>query len=166
VTPLRPKDFDIDAIQRAELSFPQGRQALLLRLFASSYFTDCGMISQARDAIADAERIYQESASDIPAELHGDFVFGRAILHHDAVGARQWWDRMEAKKPTHFGVDYWLAKGALFWIEDRREEAREAWNKADLLASKLPAAGAYEFDRYRCSLLHDCIERMEPNLAS
>jgi hypothetical protein len=165
VTPLRPKDFDIDAIQRAELSFTQGKQALLLRLFASSYFTDCGMISQACDAVADAERIYQESASEIPAELHTDFVFSCAYLYRDAAKARMWWDRMEAKKPNHFGVDYWLAQSALFWIEDRQDEARESWNKADLLALKLPAAGAYEYDRYRCSLLHDCIEKMEPSLA-
>jgi hypothetical protein len=166
VTPLRPKDFDIDAIQRAELSFTQGNQALLLRLFASSYFTDCGMISQACDAVADAERIYQESASEIPAELHTDFVFSCAYLYRDAAKARMWWDRMEAKKPNHFGVDYWLAQSALFWIEDRQDEARESWNKADLLARKLPAAGAYEYDRHRCSLVHDCIEKMEPSLAS
>jgi len=73
---------------------------------------------------------------------------------------------MEAKKPNHFGVDYWLAQSALFWIEDRQDEARESWNKADLLARKLPAAGAYEYDRHRCSLVHDCIEKMEPSLAS
>jgi hypothetical protein len=41
---------------------------------------------------------------------------------------------MEAKKPTHFGVDYWLAQSALFWIEGRIEEAREAWKKGNLLA--------------------------------
>jgi hypothetical protein len=166
VTQLRPKDFDIDAIQRAELSFTQGNQALLLRLFAASYFTDRGMISQARDAVADAERIYQESASNISAELHTDFVFSSAYLRRDAAKARLWWERMEAKKPTHLGVDYWLAWSALCWIEDRQDEAREAWGKADSLARKLPAAGAYEFDRYRCGLLHDCIEKMEPSLKS
>jgi hypothetical protein len=166
VTPLRPKDFDIDAIQRAELTFAQGNQALLLRLFAASYFTDSGMISQASDAVADAERIYQESAPEIPAELHTDFVFNCAYLQRDAAKARLWWERMEAKKPTHLGVDYWLAWTALSWIEDRQDEAREAWKKADSLASELPLAGAYEFDRHRCTLLHDCIEKMEPSLAS
>jgi hypothetical protein len=158
VTPLRPKDFDIDAIQRAELSFTQGNQALLLRLFASSYFADCGMISQACDAVTEAERIYQESAPDIPADLLTVFVFDNAFLRRDAAKARLWWERMEAKKPTYFGVDYWLAKSALSWIEGRKEEALEAWEKGNLLAQKLPAAGGYEYDRYRCSLLHDCIE--------
>jgi hypothetical protein len=161
VTPLRPRDFDIDAIQRAKLSFTQGNQALLLRLFATSYFIDCRMISQACDAVAEAERIYQESASDIPAELHADFVFDNAFLCRDAAKARLWWDRMEAKKPTHFGVDYWLAQSALCWIEGRREEATVAWEKGNLLAQRLPAAGGYEFDRYRYALLHQCLEKKE-----
>jgi hypothetical protein len=68
---------------------------------------------------------------------------------------------MEAKKPTHFGTDYWLAKSALCWIEGQKQEAREAWEKGNLLAQNLPSAGDYEFDRYRCSLLHRCIENEE-----
>jgi hypothetical protein len=166
VTPLRPRDYDIDAIQRAEISFKQGQQALLLRLFASSYFLDHRMIPQAAGAVAEAERIQQESALDLPAELCMAFVYRTAFLCRDAASARQWWERMEAKKPTHFGVDYWLAQSALFWIEDRKEEARVAWNKGNVLAQQLPAAGDYEFDRYRCTLLHDCIENEGENAAS
>jgi hypothetical protein len=166
VTPLRPRDFDIESIQRASLSFTQGRHALLLRLFASYYFLDCGKIPQANEEIAEAERIYLESATDIPAELHTDFIFSNAILSRDAAGARQWWERMEAKKPTHFGVDYWLAQSALFWIEGRKDDARAAWEKGNRLAHKLPAAGIYDFDRYRCSLLRDCIESEGANAMS
>jgi hypothetical protein len=153
VTPLRPKDYDIDAINRASASFTHGRQALFLRLLASSYFLDSGSIDKATEALSDAESIYLESASDIPAELHFDFVFESAYLRHDAASTRQWWDRMEAKKPTHLGVDYWLARSALLWIENHNEEAREAWNKTSALAQKLPRAGTYEFDRYRVGLL-------------
>ncbi|MGD0939185.1 MAG: M50 family metallopeptidase [Terracidiphilus sp.] len=166
VTTLRPKDFDIHAIQRLCLSFERGRQGFQLRLLASSYFLDSGMISQACDAVAEAERIYNESPWDTSAELCMAFVYRTAFLRHDATAARRWWDRMEAKKPTHFGVDYWLAKSALSWIEGHAGEAREAWEKGNLMAQKLPAAGDYEFDRYRCSLLRDCIEKMEPSLAS
>jgi hypothetical protein len=166
VTPLRPRDYDIDAIQRAEISFKEGRQALLLRFFASYYFLDHGMISQACAAFIDAESIYGQSALELPAELHTDFVFGSAFLRRDAADARLWWERMEAKKPTHFGVDYRLAQSALFWIEGRKEEARTAWEKGNLLAQELPAAGCYEFDRYRYSLLQDCIEKVEINAAS
>jgi hypothetical protein len=166
VTPLRPKDFDIELIQRASRSITQGHQALVLRLIASSYYLDRGLIPQACDAVTEAESIYHNSALDLPAELCMSFVYRTAILRRDAAGARQWWERMKAKKPTHFGVDYWLAQSALFWIEGRKEEARVAWNKGNVLAQQLPAAGDYEFDRYRSTLLHDCIENAESNAAS
>jgi hypothetical protein len=65
---------------------------------------------------------------------------------------------MKAKKPTHFGVDYWLAQSALLWTENRLEEARDAWSKGNVLAQQLPAAGAYEFDRYRSTLLHQVLD--------
>lgn len=162
VTPLRPRDYDIDAIHRAELSFTHGHQALVLRLLASSYYLEYGQISQAGEAVAEAERICQESALDIPAELCMAFVFRVAFLRRDAVGARQWWDRMEAKKPTHFGADYWLAQSALFCVEGRKDEAYKAWNKGDEFARMLPAAGDYEFDRFRCSLLRRELDGMPP----
>lgn len=166
VTPLRPKDFDIEAIQRVSRAFTDGRRALLLRLFASYYFLDCGMMPQAWEALSEAEEIYHRSASEIPAELHPDFVFGYAVLHRDAVGARLWWGRMEAKKPSRFGVDYWLAQSALFWIEGHKDEAREAWEKGNLLAQKLPSAGIYDFDRYHYTLLHKCLEEEVETVAS
>jgi hypothetical protein len=166
VTPVRPKDFDIQAIQRVSNSFPDGQQALRLRLVASYHFLDCGMIIEAGRALSEAEEIYHRSASEIPAEWHTDFVFGRAFLHRDAAGARLWWDRMEAKKPTHFGVDYWLAKSALYWIEGHKEETREAWEKGNLLAHELPSAGIYDFDRYHYTLLHQCIEEEAATLAN
>jgi hypothetical protein len=161
VTPLRPRDYDIEAIQRAEQAFTNGRHALILRLLASSYFLDIGKLPEASKAVAEAERIYRESALDLPAELCMAFVFRTAFLCRDAAGAREWWERMEAKKPTHFGTDYWLAKSALRWVERQKEEAREAWQKGNLLAQKLPSAGDYEFDRYRCALLRHRIENEE-----
>jgi Peptidase family M50 len=157
VTALRPRDYDMNAIQRAAISFTHGRQALLLRLLSTSYYLDSGMISQAGDSFAQAEAIYHESASDIPADMHFDFVFDSAYLRRDAAAARQWWDLMQAKKPTHLGVDYWLARSALLWVENHNEEARDAWNKTSALAEQLPSAGAYQFDRYRIGLLGDAL---------
>jgi Zn-dependent protease len=153
VTPLRPRDYDIDAINRAAFSFTQGRHALLLHLLATSYFLDSGMIPQACESSAKAESIYHESAPDIPVELYTAFVFDSAYLRHDAASARIWWDLMETRKPTHLGVDYWLARSALLWIENRPEESRAAWDKTNALAQKLPNAGTYEYDRYCVRLL-------------
>ncbi|HET9406941.1 MAG TPA: M50 family metallopeptidase [Candidatus Sulfotelmatobacter sp.] len=153
VTPLRPRDYDIHTIQRAAVGITQGKQALLLRLYASNYFLDHGKIPEAVQALEQAEAIFHESAGDIPVELYTAFVFGSAYLRRDASAAREWWTRLESKKPTRFNLDYWKARSALDWVEGNRKEANAAWEKANALAQQLPSAGAYEFDRYCCSLL-------------
>jgi hypothetical protein len=158
VTSLRPRDYDIEAIQRAATSFTRGHRALLLRMFAASYFLDRGGIPSACEALAQAESVYEEFASDIPAELHSAFVFDNAFLCRDAAKARKWWERMEAKKPNHLGVDYWLPLSSLLWIENKIEEARDAWRNGNVLAQQLPPAGCYEFDRYRYELLRRAID--------
>ncbi len=153
VTPLRPRDYDIAAIRRASVVFRQGQHAMVLRLFATSYFLDRGEWDQARASFAEAESMYPDVASHVSADLLTAFVFDTAFLRRDPAAARQWWQRMEAKKPTHLGFDYWLAKSALLWAENRPDEAHDAWAKANDLAQKLPSAGTYQFDRYRCSEL-------------
>lgn len=158
VTPLRPRDYDIEAIQRASLSFVHGPHAVLLRLFASSYYLDRGELTLACEAVSEAESVYEQSAWEIPAGLCIGFAYRIAFLRRDAVCARRWWDRMEAKKPIDFSADYWLAQTALFWCENRLQEARDAWDKGSVLVEQLPAAGDYEFDRYRCSLLRQALD--------
>jgi len=153
VTPLRPRNFDIGTIERAATGIGRGREGLLLRLFAHTCHLDRSEMDAAAYWLKDAARIYEESASDIPAELLTVFVFGYACVVRDAAEARKWWDRMEAKKPTRFNVDYWRAKSALDWIEGNLKEANEAWQKAAAAALKLPRAGAYEFDRDLCGVL-------------
>jgi Zn-dependent protease len=158
VTPLRPRDYDLETVQRAAAHVTQGRQALFLRLFAYWHLFDQGRIQEALEALTQAESVCEESASDVPAEVYADFVFGDALLKHDAAAARRWWDRMEAAKPRRDSVDYWLARSALFWIENRPEEAREAWTTGNAAAEKLPPAGAYEFDRYRFAQLRQAFD--------
>lgn len=158
IGPMRPKDYDIERIKRAASAINSGLQGLVLRLFAYSYFLDCGRNSEAGDALLEAASIYHNSALAMPAELHTDFVFGNAYLRRDATAAREWWDRMQAKKPTRMNVDYWRAKSALHWIEGDPQEANEAWKRSDALAQRLPYAGIYEFDRYCCNLLHRALD--------
>jgi hypothetical protein len=158
VTPLRPRDFDIEALRRAADCIAHGPRGLHLRLLASLYYLDCGRIPEASQTLTEAEGLYQESASEIPAELHTDFVFGKAFLQRDGPGARLWWDQMEAKNPSRFNGDYWVARSALLWSEDHLHEAEEAWQKGYALAQQLPKAGAYEFDRDRFTLLRKALD--------
>jgi len=157
VTPLRPRDYDIEAIQQVAQAITEGKQGLLLRLFAYLCFLDQGKTFEAGQALTEAEAIYHRCASDIPAELHTEFVFGNAYVRRDAASARDWWNRMAAKKPTRLNEDYWRAYSALHWIEGHLKEANEAWDKCNVLAEQLPKAGAYEFDRYFCSLLRKAL---------
>ncbi|HEX3987550.1 MAG TPA: M50 family metallopeptidase [Acidobacteriaceae bacterium] len=158
VTPLRPRDFDIEAIHRAAEAIGVGQQALLLRLLASSYYLDCGRLVEAGQALQEAEAVFQRSAPDIPAELCTAFVFGKAYVQRDGAGTRQWWDRMEARKPMHHDADYWLARSALCWSEQRLEEAWESWEKGNALVKELPPVGVYESDRDHFALLRRELE--------
>lgn len=158
VTPLRPRDYDIDAVMRLWGNIMRGQQALLLRLYAYFYFLDVARLPAAGEALREAGSIYDQSASHISAELCNVFIFGNAYVLRDAAAARLWWTRMESKKPTRFNVDYWRARAALRWIEGDLQEANEAWDKSNALAQKLPKAGAYEFDRYCCFLLRRALD--------
>ena len=158
VTPLRPRDYEIETIERAAAKITGGPQALMLRFWACHHWLDRGQIEKAVAALKDAERVYVESMTNLPASLHTVFIIANALLLRDAEAVRQWGQRMEAKKPTKFNVDYWMAKSAVSWMEGNFAEAKEALTKSDAEASKLPKAGAYEFDRHLNGLLHEAID--------
>jgi len=153
VTSLRPRDYDIPTIQRALHALTHGRQALLLKLFMVSHYMDCENFADARKALAEAEALYDHLALDIPVELQMGFVFNHAFLRRDKLKARQWWDRMFARKPAHLGVEYWLAQSALLWVENSPQPAYEAWQKGFGLVQELPQSGSSAFDRHRYELL-------------
>ena len=164
-SPVRPRDYDITAIHRAAQNIAQGRQGLLLRLLAHSYFIDQGNVTSAGEELLQAASIYNTSASDAPAEFVSCFVFGSAYIWRDADTSRQWWAHLEAKKPTH-NSDFWLSYSALRWVEGDLKEAGESLEKARALAQQLPKAGAYEFERYRCSLLQQVLKDISAPIAT
>jgi hypothetical protein len=155
VTSLRPRDYNVKLIERAAAGAAQGKLLMLLHLFRYQHFLDCGELPEAAQAMSDAEAVYLEIAAEVPAELHAGFVFGNAYVKRDAVAARQWWQRLEEKKPTKFDGDYWLAHCALHWIEGNLYIAKDSWHTGAAMVSQLPAAGAYDFDRSCFELLHE-----------
>jgi hypothetical protein len=160
VTPLRPRDYDIETIARASRGITQGPHALILRLLAYHYFFDKGDLAGAGEALGQAALIYNESASNVPDELLTVFVFGSAYIQRNAAAARAWWKHIEGKEPVRFNVDYWLAASSLFWVEGDMKEANESLEEANVLAQRLPKAGAYEFQRYCCSLLRHAFDEV------
>ena len=158
VTPLHPKDYDIQTIQRASTGIAQGNVGMILRIWAYSHFLDSGRIPEAVQALEDAEQVFHASSVNMPAELYTVFVFGNAYARRDAASARRWWDAMQARKPASFNVDYYRAESALCWIEGNLAQANTAWARSNELAQQLPHAGAYEFDRTCCNLLRQAID--------
>lgn len=149
VTPLRARDYDVETLRRAAEFIQTGHQGFLLRMFSFMHFLDCGQIPEALAALDEAEKVYEQSASDLPGELLAYFVYTNAFLKPDAARARHWWDLMEAKKARQNCTEYWLARTAILWVEGQREEALKAWEQGNARAERLPEAGAYEFDRSR-----------------
>jgi len=158
VTPLRPRDFDMEALEQASQGISEGLPGLLLRFFKYSHFLDCGRLQQAGQAIKEAGAIYDKLGMKLPTELHTVFIFASAYVLRDASATRTWWGRMAAMKPKRFNVDYWRASSALHWIEGNLPLANEDWVKCNEKALKLPAAGAYEFDRFQCGLLRRALD--------
>jgi hypothetical protein len=110
VTQLRPRDYDIESIHRAAAHIVQGQRALLPHLYTSDHYLDINRLPEARLAFANTEKVYLESAQEIPAELHTVFVFGAAFLQRDAADSRLWWQRMEDKTQlTSMWTTGWLA---------------------------------------------------------
>jgi len=171
VTPLRPRNYDIQAIHSAAAHFKDGREGLMLRLFATSHYLDRNQMPEARAHFADTIAIAEDKSIPITSDLLTTFVFNAAYLERDAAAARRYWDLFESKTPTHFGVDYWLSRAALHFVEDHPLEARDAWNVGAALARELPTAGAYEFDRDRYRLIRDLLNSAtapdpQPSLSS
>jgi hypothetical protein len=158
VTPLRPRDFDIAALARAAEAMGPGTRAAHLRLLESHCYLDCGRLKDASYALNEAETACGDANAEVPLEFHEDFVFGKAFVQRDGEGTREWWKRLEAKKPKRFNADYWLARASYLWMEGRREEAREAWAQGNALAERLPEAGAYQFAREKFAMLRGELE--------
>jgi len=160
VTPVRPRDYDMETIARASRGITHGPHGLILRLLAHSHFLDKGDLSRAGEKLEQAALIYNQSASNVPGELLTVFVVGTAYIWRNADSTRAWWAHLEAKKPVRFNADYWLAASALQWVEGNLTDANESWEKANSLAQKLPPAGAYEFQRYCCSILRHALNEI------
>jgi hypothetical protein len=147
VSPVRPRDFDVNALKQAADSVPQGERGLLLRLFACLHYFDAGKIPEAIAAMQDAEALYAQSKFDKPQDICAEFVFLNAFCKQDLAAADLWWRRIEALPKVDPDADYWRAKTALLWLKGERDQACETWERGRALALKLPVAGQYELTR-------------------
>jgi Zn-dependent protease len=158
VTPIRARDFDLATIQEAAGSIARGQDELFMHLCAYSHFFDKGELSKAATTLVTAGKFCREASVTMPAEWIVTFVFGTAFLWRDPVAARAWWTEYERKKSANSVIEGWTSYSALLWLEGRREEAEEAWRRADSWARQLPNSGFAAQERDAVHLLRDWID--------
>jgi len=161
VSRTRPKDFDIAAIERTSAHFTSGEIGLLLRLWATEYYLDRGELAQARVAFAQAEEIFENSASNVLAGLHSCMVVNAALTRRDAEATRIYWAAMQTKPIESLDTNYLQAKCAFHWSEHRLELALEAWNACMQKLAELPDVGGCNYDRDCHARLREIIEASE-----
>lgn len=147
VSPVRPRDFDVNLIEEAADFVPNGKRGLLLRLFACKHYMDRNRIPEALAHMTAAAGLYEECQFEKPQDVCAEFVFVNAFYKKDLAAADMWWQRIEALRKIEADADYWRAKTALLWLQGERQEARIAWERGNALALQLPSAGTYDFTR-------------------
>ena len=160
VTPIRARDFDIDTIREAAGSVARGQDELFMHLCAYAYFLDRGELSNAESALVTAAKFCRESSVVVPTDWLSVFVFGDALVRRDAVSARTWWQEYERQKGK-MADEGWTSYSALLWIEGRRKEAEEAWQKADQWARGLIDSGYAEGERNAVLLLRRAMDESQ-----
>jgi hypothetical protein len=147
VSRVRPRDFDVNLINKAADSVPHGERGLLLRLFACLHYLDANRTSEAIASVEGAEALYDRSIFERPQDICAEFMYVNAFYKRDLAAAEMWSQRIDGLRKVDRDADYWRAQTALHWLKGQREEALSAWEHGNALAQKLPSAGTYDFTR-------------------
>ena len=158
VTAIRARDFDIDTIQEAAGSVARGHDELFMHMCAYAYFLDRGELSSAESALITTTKFCLETSVVVPTDWLSVFVFGDALVRRDPVAARTWWQQYERQKGIKMADEGWTSYSALLWIEGHRDEAEEAWKKADQWARSLTDSGYAEGERNAVILLRHAMD--------
>jgi hypothetical protein len=158
VSRVRPRDFDVSVLHHAAYSVPNGERGLLLRLFACQHYLDANRTREAIACMEDAEALYDQSVFEKPQDICAEFAFINAFYKRDLAAAELWWSRIEAMRKIEMDADYWRARAGLLWLRSELVEAREAWERGNALAQKLPAAGTYDFVRSGFAKLRSALD--------
>lgn len=163
-TPLRPRDWDGDLLERSMRAVSHGTQGLLNRMYACVHHLDAGRMLEAGENFVGAARLCNEAPGEVTADMAAEMLFLSAVVFRDPEAARAWWNRVELKGDSSRRLGYWRALAALRWLENDPERAAISLAKAEEFARQLPQAGAYEYDRDSLHRLRAAIEEssMEP----
>jgi hypothetical protein len=157
VTSLRPKDYDIQLIERIAATDTPGFDRAFLLLVAGDHYFDSGDMESARQKFREAEALYDRETS-FWSERCGNFVTRAVYLLADAAMAEKWWQRRLAVKSRNPGKKNYFPACAYFTITGRLREAEVAW-QAELEKTKCsPDTGGRAFDLHNLERLREMMD--------
>jgi hypothetical protein len=146
-TPIRARDYDVEAILRAAGTIAKGAEETQFLLMAVARHFDLDQMDEARQMLEKAEASALETEAQLSADLMTALVFFHAFLVGDDLTAWEWWERAREKNPAVEEGSGCGSLCALLIAQEQRAEGEEAWVKAEAWARKLPRCGAGEMER-------------------
>jgi hypothetical protein len=157
VTSLRPKNYDIQLIERIAATDTPGFDRAFLLLVAGDYYFDNRDMESARQKFREAEALYDRETS-FWAERCGYFVSRAVYLLADASMAEKWWQRRQAAKSLDPARKNYFPACAYFTVSGRLREAEEAWRAEFEQANRSPDTGGRAFDLCNLARLREMMD--------
>jgi tetratricopeptide (TPR) repeat protein len=155
-TPLRPRDWPTDMVERAAEFATRLPEPAASYGMAYVHFQDCGDWQRALSWL-DKAREAARPGSKIAHALLVDRAYFEAFHRREGEEARRLLDQAAARIDSS---DYWRSAAAVLGAQGDLIGASEAWNKAWEIASQLPSTGLYEMDREQLQLVSSWLEEL------
>ncbi len=157
VSALRPKDLDIQLIERIAATKTLSFDQPFLLFVACDYYFDNGQMEIASLKFREAEALL-DLETTYWAERCGDIVLRAACLLADRDMAAKWWQRSLFAKSFRPGKKNQFPACAYFVITDRLPEAEEAWRAEFERANRAPESGGRAFDLFYLGRLREMLD--------
>jgi Zn-dependent protease len=165
VTPLRPKDFDIELIERVSATNAPSFDHSFLLLIACDYYFDKGQVESASRKVREADALCDQETT-YWTERCGAIVLRAACLLADRAMTEKWWQRSLSAKSWNPAKQDRFPACAYFTVTCRLPEAEEAWRAEFERANRLPESGGRAFDFYYLGRLREMLDEVARQAAN
>jgi len=165
VSSLRPKDFDIELIDRITARNTPGLDHSFLLLVACDYYFDRGQIESAGGKLREAEALSDQETT-YWTERCGAIVLRAACLLTDLAMAEKWWQRSQSAKSRNPRKKNRFPACAYFTVTCRLSEAEDAWRAEFERANRQPESGGRAFDFHYLGHLREMLDEATRSLTA
>lgn len=155
-TPLRPRDWPTDMVERAAEFATQLPEPATSFARTYAHFLDRGEWELALSWLEKAFLVAR-SGSKLAHSLTIDRAFLEAFHRRDPLEAQRWFDQAPANEDS---TDYWRALASVQAAQGNLPAASATWSKAWEMASMRPATGIYDMDRELLRLVGVRLEQL------